>query len=126
MGIPKTIDNDIQFCTRSFGLVSAVEQAEKVIGCAHVESKGGVNGIGLVKVMGRDAGFIAAFATLASQDVNFTLIPEAPFALYGEKGFLNVLRERIISRRHAVIVVAEGAAKTCFRAGNWNATPRAT
>ncbi len=114
VGIPKTIDNDIQFCARSFGLVSAVEQAEKVIGCAHVESKGAVNGIGLVKVMGRDAGFIAALATLASQDVNFTLIPEAPFALHGEKGFLNVLRERIVSRKHAVIVVAEGAGQELF------------
>ena len=114
VGIPKTIDNDIQFCTRSFGLSSAVEQAENVLGCAHVESKGGVNGIGLVKVMGRDAGFIAALATLASQDVNFALIPEAPFALEGEKGFLHVLRQRIISRRHAVIVVAEGAGQDLF------------
>ncbi|MGD0516640.1 MAG: ATP-dependent 6-phosphofructokinase [Thermoguttaceae bacterium] len=109
VGIPKTIDNDIQYCSRSFGLVSAVEQAEKVIDCAHVEAKGAVNGIGLVKVMGRDAGFIAANATLASQDVNFTLIPEVPFALYGEKGFLNVLRQRMLLRKHAVIVVAEGA-----------------
>jgi 6-phosphofructokinase 1 len=114
VGIPKTIDNDIQYCTRSFGLVSAVEQAEKVIGCAHVESKGAVNGIGLVKVMGRDAGFIAAYATLASQDVNFTLIPETHFVLEGEKGFLNVLRERMQLRRHAVIVVAEGAGQHLF------------
>jgi 6-phosphofructokinase 1 len=114
VGIPKTIDNDIKFCTRSFGLVSAVEQAEKVIGCAHVESKGAVNGIGLVKVMGRDAGFIAVYATLASQDVNFALIPEAPFALRGGKGFLNVLRERILLRKHAVIVVAEGAGQDLF------------
>jgi 6-phosphofructokinase 1 len=114
VGIPKTIDNDIRYCTRSFGLVSAVEQAEKVIDCAHVEAKGTLNGIGLVKVMGRDAGFIAAFATLASQDVNFTLIPEVPFALHGENGFLNVLRERMILRKHAVIVVAEGAGQELF------------
>jgi 6-phosphofructokinase 1 len=114
VGVPKTIDNDIQYCDRSFGLVSAVEQAEKVIGCAHVESKGAVHGIGLVKVMGRDAGYIAAFATLASQDVNFTLIPETPFVLDGEKGFLNVLRDRMLLRRHAVIVVAEGAGQHLF------------
>ncbi len=114
VGVPKTIDNDIQYCVRSFGLVTAVEQAEKVIGCAHVESKGAPNGIGLVKVMGRDAGFIAAYATLASQDVNFALIPEAQFELYGEKGFLNVLRQRMIARRHAVIVVAEGAGQHLF------------
>jgi 6-phosphofructokinase 1 len=114
VGVPKTIDNDIQYCTRSFGLVSAVSQAEKVLGCAHVESKGAVNGIGLVKVMGRDAGFIAAYATLASQDVNFALIPETPFVLNGEKGFLNVLRERMLLRQHAVIVVAEGAGQHLF------------
>lgn len=116
VGVPKTIDNDIQYCVRSFGLVTAVEQAEKVLDCAHTESKGAINGIGLVKVMGRDAGFIAAFATLASQDVNFTLIPEAPFELYGEKGFLNVLRQRMLARRHAVIVVAEGAGQHLFAA----------
>jgi len=117
VGIPKTIDNDIQYCTRSFGLVTAVEQVEKVLDCAHVESKGAVNGIGLVKVMGRDAGFIASYATLASQDVNFTLIPETPFVLYGEKGFLNVLRQRMLSRRHAVILVAEGAGQQLFIGG---------
>jgi 6-phosphofructokinase 1 len=114
IGIPKTIDNDIQFCTRSFGLVTAVEQAEKVLSCAHVEAKGAVNGIGLVKVMGRDAGFIASYATLASQDVNFVLIPETHFELYGEKGFLNVLRQRMISRHHAVILVAEGTGQHLF------------
>jgi 6-phosphofructokinase 1 len=114
VGIPKTIDNDIQYCDRSFGMVTAVEQAENVLDCAHVESKGAVNGIGLVKVMGRDAGFIAALATLASQDVNFTLIPEVPFVLHGEKGFLNVLRQRMLSRRHAVILVAEGAGQNLF------------
>lgn len=117
VGIPKTIDNDIQYCTRSFGLVSAVEQAEKVISGAHVEAKGAVNGIGLVKVMGRDAGFIAAYATLASQDVNFTLIPEIHFELNGEKGFLNVLRERMLLRQHAVIVVAEGAGQQLVSGG---------
>jgi 6-phosphofructokinase 1 len=116
VGVPKTIDNDIQHCDRSFGLVTAVEEATKVLACAHTEAKSAVNGIGLVKVMGRDAGFIAAFATLASQDVNFTLIPELPFALHGERGFLHVLRERIMLRKHAVIVVAEGAGQHLFAA----------
>jgi 6-phosphofructokinase 1 len=114
VGVPKTIDNDIQYCARSFGLVSAVEQVEKVLGCAHSESKGTINGIGLVKVMGREAGFIAAFATLASQDVNFTLVPEVRFELHGEKGFLNILRERMLLRKHAVIVVSEGAGQHLF------------
>jgi len=109
VGIPKTIDNDIPYCEMSFGLVTAVEMAREVLRSAHVEARGAPNGIGLVKVMGRGADFIAAAATLASQQVNFTLIPEAPFELQGGDGFLAKLRERILVRRHAVIVVAEGA-----------------
>jgi 6-phosphofructokinase 1 len=115
VGIPKTIDNDILYCDRSFGLVTAVEEAQKVLTCAHVEAKGAHNGIGLVKVMGREAGFIAAGATLASQDVNFCLVPELPFALDGQRGFLPALRARMIERHHAVIVVAEGAGQHLFQ-----------
>lgn len=109
VGIPKTIDNDILYVQRSFGLATAVEEASKVIDCAHNEARGARNGIGLVKVMGRDSGFIAVGATLASQEVNFALIPEVGFSLDGENGFLNALRRRILDRGHAVVVVAEGA-----------------
>jgi 6-phosphofructokinase 1 len=115
VGIPKTIDNDIGYCDRSFGLVTAIAEAQKVLTCAHVEARGARNGIGLVRVMGRGAGFIAAGATLASQDVNFCLVPEVPFALHGEKGFLPVLRRRMLERQHAVIVVAEGAGQHLFQ-----------
>ena len=76
---------------------------------AHVEARGAPNGIGLVKLMGRNAGFIAAGAALASQDANFVLIPEVPFRLEGEDGFLAVLERRILGKGHALIVVAEGA-----------------
>jgi 6-phosphofructokinase 1 len=114
VGVPKTIDNDIEYCDRSFGFTTAVQEAERVIACAHTEAKGARNGIGLIKVMGRDAGFIAAAATLASQEVNFTLIPECPFRLDGEHGFLAALRRRMIERSHAVIVVAEGAGQELF------------
>ncbi|GBR74315.1 6-phosphofructokinase [Candidatus Termititenax aidoneus] len=106
VGVPKTIDNDIAFIERSFGFESAVEEATRIIAAAHMEAKGAVNGIGLVKLMGRESGFIAANATLASCVVNFCLIPEAPFKL--EK-FLQDLERRIKKRHHAVIVVAEGA-----------------
>jgi 6-phosphofructokinase 1 len=114
VGIPKTIDNDILYCDRTFGYSTALSEAEKVILCAHVESKGQRNGIGLVKVMGRESGFIAAGATLASQEVNFTLIPEVPSALHGPQGFLAALRQRLLRRQHAVIVVAEGAGQDHF------------
>ena len=109
VGIPKTIDNDVAFVSRTFGYSTAVEEAVKVITCAHTEAHSVTNGIAVVKIMGRHAGFIAAGATIASQDVNFTLVPEVPFVLEGENGFLDALKQRVISRAHAVILVAEGA-----------------
>jgi 6-phosphofructokinase 1 len=109
VGVPKTIDNDIQFVWRTFGYLTAIEEAREVIDCAHNEARGVNNGVGLVKLMGRESGFIAAGATVASGEVNLTLVPEVPFALEGEHGVLEWLRRRLEQRRHAVIVVAEGA-----------------
>jgi 6-phosphofructokinase 1 len=109
IAIPKTIDNDIYCSERTFGFNTAIEEARKSIYIAHEEAKAAWNGIGLVKLMGRDSGFITAYATLANSDVNFCFIPEAPFALEGEEGFLKVLERRLQRRHHAVIVVAEGA-----------------
>lgn len=109
VGIPKTIDNDINFIPQSFGFETAVFKATEAIECAHTEARGMPNGIGLVKLMGRESGFIAAQATLAMKEVNFVLVPEAPFTLEGEGGLLPALEERLKSRHHAVIVAAEGA-----------------
>jgi 6-phosphofructokinase 1 len=109
VGIPKTIDNDIPFVARSFGFHTAVQEAANVLQRAHTEARSVQNGIALVKLMGRHAGFLTAEATVASQDVNFTLIPEVPFQLEGEGGFLAALEQRIVNRGHAVIAVAEGS-----------------
>jgi 6-phosphofructokinase 1 len=109
IGIPKTIDNDIHFVPKSFGFDSAVAKATEAIRCAHVEAQGAPYGIGIVKLMGRESGFIAAEATLALKDVNFVLIPEQSFELKGDNGFLQALENRLLRRKHAVIVVAEGA-----------------
>src|ERR1700737_2164159 len=109
IGIPKTIDNDIMYLDKSFGFETAFAEAVKAVSCALVEAVGAMNGIGLVKLMGRDSGFIASYAALAGQHVNFCLIPEVPFDLRGRRGFLEVLRQRIVQRKHAVILVAEGA-----------------
>jgi 6-phosphofructokinase 1 len=109
VGVPKTIDNDILYVRQTFGYYSAIESARGILDGAHCEAKGAPNGIGLVKLMGRDSGFIAAGATIASQEVNFCLIPEIPIRLDGPKGFLAALHRRISERRHAVVVVAEGA-----------------
>jgi len=109
VGIPKTVDNDVAFVTRSFGYLTAVEEAAKVLERAHTEARSVPNGLALVKLMGRHAGFIALGATVASQDVNFTLIPEVPFALDGPRGLLAAIEQRIRQRGHALVVVAEGA-----------------
>jgi 6-phosphofructokinase 1 len=115
VGIPKTIDNDIEFVFTSFGYNTALEKAEEVLRGAHVEARCAPNGIGLVKLMGRNAGFIAAGAALASQDANFVLIPEVPFRLEGENGFLAALEQRILAKSHALVVVAEGAGQELFQ-----------
>ena len=109
VGVPKTIDNDIQYVRQTFGYFSAIESARDILDGAHCESKGAPNGIGLVKLMGRDSGFIAAGAAVASQEVNFVLVPEVPLRLDGPKGFLAALHRRMVERHHAVVVVAEGA-----------------
>ena len=109
VGIPKTIDNDVQFVSRTFGYGTAVDEAVRVIKSAHTEARSVENGIAVVKLMGRHAGFIAAAATVASQEVNFCLVPEVPFALSGPGGLLAALERRLERKSHAVVVVAEGA-----------------
>jgi len=113
VGVPKTIDNDVGFVSRTFGFFSAVEEAARVLDCAHTEARSVPGGIGLVKLMGRHAGFLTAGATVASQDVNFTLIPEVPFAL---DPFLAALKQRMLTKSHAVIAVAEGAGQDLLAA----------
>ena len=114
VGIPKTIDNDIDLIDESFGFETAFDVASPIIRDAHNEAAGAYNGISIVKLMGRDSGFIAASAALAMPVVNFVLIPEMDFQLEGELGFLGVLRKRLERKKHAVIVVAEGAGQQLF------------
>jgi 6-phosphofructokinase 1 len=113
VGIPKTIDNDVGFVSRTFGFFSAVEEAARVLDCAHTEARSVPGGIGLVKLMGRHAGFVTAGAVVASQDVNFALIPEVPFKI---DIFLSALKERMLAKSHAVIAVAEGAGQDLLEA----------
>jgi 6-phosphofructokinase 1 len=113
IGIPKTIDNDISFVQKTFGFETAVAEARRAIYAAHTEAMGARNGVGLVKLMGRDSGFIAAYSALVDSLVNFCLVPEVHFTL---AGFLACLRERIESKGHAVIAVAEGAGQDLLAA----------
>ncbi|HJL86180.1 MAG TPA: ATP-dependent 6-phosphofructokinase, partial [SAR324 cluster bacterium] len=114
LGIPKTIDNDIPFCVKTFGFETAFSKAVEAVQAAHAEAYGNNYGIVIIKLMGRDSGFIAANTSLACPDVNFVLIPEVPFSLEGENGFLNCLEKYLNKKQldgrhpHSVIVVAEG------------------
>lgn len=114
IGIPKTIDNDIHLVSRSFGFDTAVDVATLAIKGAHNEAVAYPNGIGLIKLMGRHSGFLAATAALAQQDANFVLVPEVDFFLYGKTGFLQALENRIMHRHHAVVIVAEGSGQNLF------------
>ncbi len=113
IGVPKTIDNDVGFVSRTFGFFSAVEEAKRVLDCAHTEARSVPGGIGVVRLMGRHAGFVTAGAVVASQDVNFALIPEVPFKL---ESFLAALKQRMLVKSHAVIAVAEGAGQDLLKA----------
>ena len=108
VGVPKTIDNDVGYVDKTFGYETAVEQARHAVDAVHAEATGARNCVGIVKLMGRDSGFVAAATTLASEDVNFCLVPEVPFTLEGERGLLAALERRLRERGHAVLVVAEG------------------
>ena len=116
VGIPKTVDNDIEFVEKTFGFDTAVAKASEAVAAAHMEAHSQMNGIGLVKLMGRDSGFIAVHTVLAVHEANYVLIPEAGFDLDGPMGLLPSLEARLIRRGHAVIVVAEGAGQE-FLAG---------
>lgn len=113
--IPKTIDNDICSIDKSFGFETAVYATNEVVTAAHNESKGAYNGVGLIKVMGRDSGFIAAYATLANSHVNYCIVPEENVVLEGgKKSLLGHLENRLKNKQHAVIIVAEGAGQEFF------------
>jgi len=117
IGVPKTIDNDIAFVKKTFGLETAFAVAAEAIRSAHTEALGAPHGLGIVKVMGRASGFIAANAALALAEVNFVLIPEVPFDLEGPRGLYAVLEERLRRRGHAVIIAAEGAGQQHTQTG---------
>ncbi len=112
--VPKTIDNDISFIDKTFGFETAFSKASDICIDAHNEAKGAYNGIVIVKLMGRDSGFIAANTTLATGDVNFVLIPEMKFDLYGDAGLINQIKKRVERRQHALVIVAEGAGQFFF------------
>ena len=115
VGVPKTIDNDLGFVEKTFGFETSVQIASEIITSAHHEAEGAENGIGIVKLMGRDSGFITATASLANSIVDFCLIPETPFQIGGTEGICAAIQRRLQQNSHAVIVVAEGAGQDLFK-----------
>ena len=109
VGIPKTIDNDILLLDRTFGFQTAVDEAIKAIRSAAIEARSARNGIGLVRLMGRQSGFIATHAALASGEVDVCLIPEIDTPLDGPGGVIAHVRRVLTKKEHCVVVVAEGA-----------------
>jgi 6-phosphofructokinase 1 len=109
IGIPKTIDNDVLFVSKTFGFETAITKAAEAIRCAQTEARGAFNGIGLVKLMGRNCGALSATAAAATSDVDFVLIPEVELKLDGQHGFLSKLMKRVVDKGYATVVVAEGA-----------------
>ena len=122
VGVPKTIDNDMAYMDKSFGYETACAAAVDAITAAHTEARSARNGIGLVKLMGRHSGFIACSAAISSGDANCVLIPEVPFALEGDQGLLEQLRQRVMERGHAVVIVAEGAGQDLVEASGADAS----
>lgn len=114
IGIPKTIDNDIMWVAKSFGFETAVGKGAEAIRCAQTEARGAVNGIGLVKLMGRHSGALTATAAAAASGIDFVLVPEVELVLEGEDGFLNLLVKKVSEKGYASIVVAEGAGQNLF------------
>ena len=115
VGVPKTIDNDLGFVEKTFGFETSVQIAADIITSAHTEAEGAENGIGIVKLMGRDSGFITATASLANSVVDFCLIPETPFEVDGPSSINEAIQTRLAQNNHAVIVVAEGAGQDLFK-----------
>ena len=113
--IPKTIDNDVPLVDRTFGFETAVDAARDAINVAHVEATGFPFGLGVVKVMGRNSGFIAMHSTLGSRVVDLCLVPEVDFYLDGPGGIVDHLYERLLENDRAVVVVAEGAGQDLMK-----------
>jgi len=115
VGVPKSIDNDVLFFDRTFGFDSAVACASGIIKNGWVEATSCAKGVGIVKLMGRDAGFVAAHASLASGLADMCLIPEVSFRL---EDLLAHVETTLKRKGHMVIVVAEGAGQELIAGSN--------
>ena len=105
VGIPKTIDNDLNGTEFTIGFFTAVSTAVEALDKLHTTAESH-HRVMVVELMGRNAGWISLFAGLGG-DADVILIPEIPFDLAKVAGFLNDLYHR--RKRYSIVVVAEGA-----------------
>ena len=119
VGVPKSIDNDVLFVDRTFGFDSAVEAAAGVIRNGWVEATSCDKGVGIIKLMGRDAGFVAAHAALASNLVDLCLVPEVDVEMDAICAHVDATLAR---KGYMVIVVAEGAGQKHVATGKKDAS----
>jgi len=122
IGVPKSIDNDILLIDRCFGFDTAVEEAQRALLAARTEAASARHGVGIVKLMGRQSGFIAVQASLASGVVDACLIPEVPFGLAGPKGLFGHIRRVLDAKGYCVVCVAEGAGQELLDEANGGTT----
>jgi 6-phosphofructokinase 1 len=108
LALPKSIDNDIDLIDRCFGFHTAVSEAAHVLRVARNEADAVPRGITIVKLMGRESGFIAAHASKqAGHDVDICLIPERPSDL---ETIVSTVTATLSVRGSCVICIAEGFA----------------
>jgi len=119
VGVPKSIDNDVLFFDKTFGFDSAVASASEVIRNGWVEATSCDKGVGIVKLMGRDAGFVAMNASLASTIVDLCLIPEVQFKM---EDVMDHIDTTLAKKDFMVIAVAEGAGQEHVATGQKDST----
>lgn len=103
IGVPKTIDNDVNGTERTFGFETAVHEAREAIRRMRVDARS-MGRVAAVEIMGRDAGWITLDAGhTAGADI--TLIPEFPLP---EEQIMQRVREVYERKGHVVIAIAEG------------------
>jgi 6-phosphofructokinase 1 len=104
VGVPKTIDNDLNATDYTFGFDTAVNIAMEAIDRLHTTAESHHRAL-IVEVMGRHAGWIALHAGIAG-GANVILIPEVPFSLERVCAYVE---SRFQSQYAPILVVAEGA-----------------
>ena len=108
VGVPKTIDNDLEGTAMTFGFDSAVACATDALDRLHTTAESH-NRVMVLEVMGRYAGWIAIYAGVAG-GADVILIPEIPFTY---DSICAKIWERERAGKHfTLIIVAEGARET--------------